>query len=546
MGKKWIMTSLATALCGTLVLGGCSSSTKEGTSATSNSAAKEAKKPGEKYDPPVMMTTARGVDSSLKFRDGETIANNVHTRWAKEKLGIDIKYLWTVPAEQNGFENKLRLSLAANEPLPDVITVPNLLVAGELMDSGKVMDIKEAFDKYASPRLKKIYSDFPELWQLVDRKGKKMGLPLTSGGDGGDPVLWIRQDWLDKLGLKKPENLDEMETVMKAFVTNKPDGKETAGLSFYMQGGIEQAMTWIFGAYGDYMPRSWNKAPDGSLVYGSLQPNVKQGLAKLQDWFKKGYLDKEVGLMDALKAAEAFNSGRAGMIAGQFHSPLGRINIDKIKGAQMKPFAYPAGPNNKRGHRASNLYANIALFNKDFKHIDAFFYYYDTLHGNVLGDKSSEFYNCYFEGYECVVKNGVADFKDIPGGAMSARLYTINQPEIPLIQNTIRKKLFEGKAPESGYEIRTKGLGDLTVEAGAYVLDTRPFRVSDQFMTAPTKTMLSRMAQLQKIEDEYFTKIIYGELPVDAFDKFVKEWKDGGGEQITKEVNEWYNSVTKK
>ena len=33
------------------------------------------------------------------------------------------------------------------------------------------------------------------------------------------------------------------------------------------------------------------------------------------------------------------------------------------------------------------------------------------------------------------------------------------------------------------------------------------------------------------------------QAPVESFDKFVETWKAGGGEQITKEVNEWYQSV---
>ncbi|QCT01730.1 family 1 extracellular solute-binding protein [Paenibacillus algicola] len=528
------------ALC--LVVTGCGAGSSEKEAAT----VEPAQKVGDKYDPPITMTTARGIDASLKFKDGETIEDNVHTRWAKDKLGINLEYMWTVPSEQNGFENKIRLSLAAGKPLPDVITVPNLLLAGELMDSGKLMDITEAFDKYASPRLKEIYNKHPELWQLVTRDGKKLGLPLTSGGDVNDPVLWVRQDWLDELGLEAPSTVEDMEKVMKAFVEAKPDGHETIGLSFSMDGGIEQAMSWVFGAYGDYMPRAWNESSDGSLVYGSIQPNVKEGLALLQDWFRKGYLDKEVALMDWNKSAEAFNSGKSGMIVGQFHSPLGRFNLEKIEGAEMKPYLYPAGPGDRRAHLGSNLYANIALFNKDFKHIDAFFHYYDMLHGNVLGDKSSDFYNCYFEGYECVVTDGKADLKNVPGGTIPARFYLINQPEIPFVQNEIRKKLFDGQEPQTGYEIRTKGLGELSVEAGAHVYESREYRVENKFLSAPTKTMLSRKAQLDKIENEYFTKIIYGELSVDAFDQFVQEWKKNGGDTITAEVNEWYKSVAAK
>ena len=40
-----------------------------------------------------------------------------------------------------------------------------------------------------------------------------------------------------------------------------------------------------------------------------------------------------------------------------------------------------------------------------------------------------------------------------------------------------------------------------------------------------TKTIESRWANLQKLEDETFMKIIMGAAPLDEFDKFVEEWK---------------------
>jgi putative aldouronate transport system substrate-binding protein len=53
-----------------------------------------------------------------------------------------------------------------------------------------------------------------------------------------------------------------------------------------------------------------------------------------------------------------------------------------------------------------------------------------------------------------------------------------------------------------------------------------------------TPTMDSRWADLQKLENEAFLKIIIGDQPVSSFDDFVTQWKRLGGDQITKEVAE--------
>ena len=53
-----------------------------------------------------------------------------------------------------------------------------------------------------------------------------------------------------------------------------------------------------------------------------------------------------------------------------------------------------------------------------------------------------------------------------------------------------------------------------------------------------TKTMDSKWANLKKLEEETFAKIITGKVGIDAFDSFVEEWKASGGDEITKEVQE--------
>ena len=45
------------------------------------------------------------------------------------------------------------------------------------------------------------------------------------------------------------------------------------------------------------------------------------------------------------------------------------------------------------------------------------------------------------------------------------------------------------------------------------------------------------------MEKQTYTNIIYGNEPIEAFDTFVEEWKAQGGDQITEEVNAWYETV---
>lgn len=51
-----------------------------------------------------------------------------------------------------------------------------------------------------------------------------------------------------------------------------------------------------------------------------------------------------------------------------------------------------------------------------------------------------------------------------------------------------------------------------------------------------TDTMATKWANLQKLEEETFAKIILGQAPIDEFDNFVTKWYAEGGQEILDEV----------
>ncbi|WMT43019.1 hypothetical protein RE628_12530 [Paenibacillus sp. D2_2] len=135
---KLVLTSL---LVSSLMLAGCASNNEQSVNSPS---------PNASDSEVVTITTARQVGGDITFRDGEDIDNNVHYKWAQEKLGINFKNEWTV-GTNDAFLTKLRLMLNTKEKFPDVIRLDDLKLATQLIDSGKIMDITDAFEKYASP-----------------------------------------------------------------------------------------------------------------------------------------------------------------------------------------------------------------------------------------------------------------------------------------------------------------------------------------------------------------------------------------------------------
>ena len=50
--------------------------------------------------------------------------------------------------------------------------------------------------------------------------------------------------------------------------------------------------------------------------------------------------------------------------------------------------------------------------------------------------------------------------------------------------------------------------------------------------------MRTKWSKLQEMEKKLYLEVITGVQDLDAFDRFVEEWMEAGGEQITLEVTE--------
>ncbi|WP_309122328.1 extracellular solute-binding protein [Paenibacillus sp.] len=512
-----------------------------------------------KYEPAIEMTSI-GCTPNLEYPEGQSFEDNVALDWAREKLGIDIKYLWQAPHENGGCEQKLRLSLSGNQKMPDVLHVwansvesSNLLA--NLIDSGQFLDIGEAFEQYASDDLKRIMEENPQAWHIVTKDNKKYGVPLMQLAHNNDNMLYVREDWLQKLNLKAPATIEELETVMDAFVNGDPDGngkKDTLGLAVTLEvfNSWMADASWIFGAYGG-APNVWREAADGSLVYGSIQPETKLGLAKLREWMEKGYIDKEALLHNVDKAGSLATSGKAGIFSAPFWGaqwPLADT-AKNVPEAKWTMIGLPTGPDGKIGHYTLGLATHAFLINKDYAHPDAAFHYLNKLLEFALAKPGTDMEHGFMEGYDYAIVDGkvTKDPAQIPNhfDVYKATLMPEppNDPKRNVDSFTRLSRLKEGEEPansiDAGNWACCKDIVGNAIDSFQYI--DSAYR--DAFTGAPTETMRTKGDFLSKMEKETFSNIIYGQEPLDAFDSFVEKWKSSGGEQIAQEVNAWYQSV---
>ncbi|MBO9607850.1 MAG: extracellular solute-binding protein [Paenibacillaceae bacterium] len=547
--KQTKATSLVVLSAALLFVTACSDkkeTAQPSASPAATATAQAAVNPLGKYDPPIEVTAVRSLSVSTKFRDGESIENNVWSRAYEQRLGIKVKYLWT--ANAGDYAQKLNVSIASGE-LADIMQVDATQLK-QLVDSGQAEDLTALFEKYASPLAKKIVTEDGRQMKAATYGGKLMAIPRTGSPSDSSQVLWVRADWLKKLNLPEPKTMQDVFQISEAFTKQDPDGNkvdDTFGLALtnaLQASGIASLKPFFngFHAYVDH----WIQDSSGRLVSGSIQPEVKTALAKLQEMYRAGQIDREFAVKDVAKVNEQIIAGKIGMQFGAWYTantPLqGSKNQDPT--ADWRAYGLPSIDSTPASLQIDMPVTQYFVVKKGAKNPEAAIKMLNLM--VELGFSENANIEQYFIGKDGFLYNTYPLLFVSPvNGNLNIHLH--------LTQALAAKDPSKLNLEEKGYYDKiidyrngnTKNFYEEgmygNVSAWPYVKDKLDNKLvkEQQFFGAPTKTMSQKGAILSKMMLETFTKIIMGESPVDDFDKFVADWHKLGGDDITKEVNEW-------
>jgi carbohydrate ABC transporter substrate-binding protein, CUT1 family (TC 3.A.1.1.-) len=104
---------------------------------------------------------------------------------------------------------KINVTLASGD-LPDVITV-NASQLKQLADAGQIEDMTKYYNDYASPLTKEVYTkEGSSVLDSATFDGKLMAIPNADASIESAQFLWIRADWLKKLGLEPPKTMEDL------------------------------------------------------------------------------------------------------------------------------------------------------------------------------------------------------------------------------------------------------------------------------------------------------------------------------------------------
>ncbi len=507
-----------------------------------------------KYEDPVTVEIVQSINPTITMPEGDSATDNYYTRFIKDNMNIDISVKWS--ASSSDYNEKLNLAIAAND-IPDILVV-NEQQFRKLAQSDMLEDLTDYYDTYACDIIKQnIDSIDGKALENATYDGKLLALPSVQVEADGYVLMWIRQDWLDELGLEAPTMIEELETVAKAFVDNKMGGENTIGIvgptingavyNTFLSTNNLNNLDGIFQAYQAY-PGYWVQDEEGKAVYGSTTEQTKEALAELNKMYEDGILDQELGVRK--DADEAWKSGKVGILFSPWwHGYNVKDGIANEPDMEWKAYAAPLAADGQWYAKLAGVGGSYCVVRKGYEHPEAAFLLNNYLRVNEGTFQSeTDLDLSYYPGrvviapldentYSVQALNAEMKGEEVP--EFDPLNYKLLQADLAALPDCLEAPYDDMSIEKWNTDNTNFGrlysllMGSSAVEkASTEGIVNKVYSIT----YTQTETMERKWTNLKKKEDETFLKIIIGEEPIEAFDTFVEEWNAEGGAEITEEV----------
>lgn len=564
MKLKRVIAIACTAAMTASLISGCGGSSDEGQKEAVKEAEGTAKEdlPLAKYPETVTVHLGGKMNPNAKIPEGMSFEDNSYTRLLKDDLNIEVVYDWV--ASMSDYDEKMSLCIGSNT-VPEIMNV-NAAQYRALLKYDMIQPLDDYFDDYASDALKSyVESGGDELMDCITNDdGEIMAIPAPNLTAGGVNEMWIRQDWLDALGLEAPRTWDELAQVANAFVTEDPDGNgedDTIGIlgpgnADHMNavGGNQFGLDPLFSCYQSY-PQYWLEGEDGKVEYGSIKPETKTALENISKLYADGDIDPEMLVRSDSK--EPLLAGKVGIFFGPWWCAYTFADTTLSGSADWRAYFTPLSEDVKYYTHMAEPTTQYVVASKDCKNPEAAFKIINYLIANEQtwveeGVTSTEMgtadfyplYNAYDNADE--IETSYEVLTQYLAGEVG--IDDVDFSTHKLLKNDMEAITELKKEPYDDFSLEYWNLDSDLAQGNlprlvAIMVGDAPL-VNEEYVpiynvyNGQTETMEAKWANLKKMEEETFAKIIMGKADISEFDTFVENWKSQGGDQILKEINE--------
>ncbi len=243
----------------------------------------------------------------------------------KNKTGIELQI--TKP-DHTQFYEKVNLSFASGD-VANVIELgstyyPNYATYGALWD------MTDAWEKSTEPVKSIVDESYVDAIRIG---GKLYGFPMQKGNG---TVTYVRQDWMDELGLKAPTDYNEFLDMLRAFKTKGANIIPITAAGLYNSENPYDMYLREF--YQDARPDFVLK--DGKYVDGMLEPEMVAALERMRQAYSEGLIDKEIVTNKTSTCRDKLFANLAGCFnywAGYWNKTLEENLVAAVPTAKLTP-----------------------------------------------------------------------------------------------------------------------------------------------------------------------------------------------------------------
>lgn len=295
--KKSLALVLATAMVAATGCGSTSSSTSTSTTPAADTTDATASSDAAATDTAAADTVAAeddlfGDEVTIRVMvwdrgdaaPGTTTEDNALTQWiqqqVKEKFNINVEYV-AVPRSES--DDKLNIMMSGGTA-PDIVFTYDQTLFYNYASSGALNDLTDVYAQYGSAIAEYCAEAQCGIGDLGDQKFAVM---KQRGTANARHTAYIRQDWLDELGMDLPTTKEELGEYLYAV---KDAG---LGIPWAMSGrGDTEKMYLNF--VGSYVTlESERDAYIYSEAYMAVAPGSKDGLKQLNTWYNDGLITQD-------------------------------------------------------------------------------------------------------------------------------------------------------------------------------------------------------------------------------------------------------------
>ncbi|MDR1559909.1 MAG: extracellular solute-binding protein [Clostridiales bacterium] len=440
----------------------------------------------------------------------------IHAEMEKQS---GVKFEFISPPSAN-YTEQLHLMLASGD-YPDITTFNLLTDPFVYAQDDILLDLKPYLDQM--PNVVNYQDNTEAAMKFYDVDGKLIALPKTTSTKRYN--MAIREDWINKLGLKIPATLDELHEVATAFVTQDPDGNGQND-TYAISGLGLDAFDYIFGAYGVILGETnWNapnthcniyfKDVGGKLVPMVTLPEMKEAITLLNQWYVEGLIDPEFASQTDAICNEKYEQSRFGIATYWWAwEPLREaIMVQTIPDVKITRIAPPTGPTGISGMRAVPAVINGVSVMADTEYPELCVKFLDYLHTeNGLMTSYTG-----VEGYHWELTDGkYLTTEQFNNDNKWTQWYFLFESEWPL--HKVETHQVESRRDALKWNV-------VRDDADGIIVDAK----------------LTYQADLQTLIAENFVNMITGQTSLDEFESIAEEFMLRGGQEWTDEVNSKYN-----